>query len=101
MAARRGRGEVATPRAHVVSEQWPTATLDGDHAAGVAQHVAATVGAALRERGWSINELARRSGVNRQAIANLLAGATWAELRTIARLEASLGVALWPRDVAE
>ncbi|QLE76416.1 helix-turn-helix transcriptional regulator [Streptomyces rectiverticillatus] len=50
----------------------------------------------MRERGLSANRLAAASGVNRQTIANVLAGATWPDLLTIASLEAALDAELWP-----
>ncbi|MET9914533.1 helix-turn-helix transcriptional regulator [Streptomyces sp. NPDC006476] len=50
----------------------------------------------MRERGLIANCLAAASGVSRQAIANVLTGATWPNLLTIASLEAALDADLRP-----
>uniref|UniRef100_UPI00117CC7FD helix-turn-helix transcriptional regulator n=1 Tax=Streptomyces acidiscabies TaxID=42234 RepID=UPI00117CC7FD len=60
------------------------------------QVLARRLAAAMRDRGLSANRLAADSGVNRQTIANVLAGATWPDLLTIASLEAALETDLWP-----
>ncbi|MEV0783300.1 helix-turn-helix transcriptional regulator [Streptomyces sp. NPDC050423] len=44
--------------------------------------------------------LAEASGVNRQAIADLLAGRSWPDVATVARLGTATGTALWPQAVA-
>lgn len=46
----------------------------------------------------SANRLAHLSGVNRQTIANALAGTVWPDLMTIANLEKHLGWRLWPTE---
>ncbi|WP_246430633.1 helix-turn-helix domain-containing protein [Streptomyces rectiverticillatus] len=84
------------PRTFVLDGQWPDAALAGHHGARVAQALARRLAAAMRERGLSANRLAAASGVNRQTIANVLAGATWPDLLTIASLEAALDAELWP-----
>lgn len=47
----------------------------------------------------SANALARRSGVNRQVIANVLNGEVWPDMLTVVDLEGALGLMLWPEHV--
>ncbi|MEZ0095252.1 helix-turn-helix domain-containing protein [Streptacidiphilus sp. EB129] len=56
-------------------------------------HHLATV---LAERGLSLRGAAAASGVNRQAIADLLAGRSWPDVATVARLGGALSADLWP-----
>ncbi|MFJ1717229.1 helix-turn-helix domain-containing protein [Streptomyces sp. NPDC088260] len=53
----------------------------------------------MSDQGLSANALARRSGVNRQVIANVLNGTVWADTLTVIDLEGALGVILWPDHV--
>lgn len=75
---------------------WPHAVLDDHHGARVAQEVAARLRRVIDERGWSVAEVSRRSGVSRMTVAQVLDGAVWCDLLTIANLEKMLGVDLWP-----
>ncbi|MFD0200064.1 MULTISPECIES: helix-turn-helix domain-containing protein [Saccharothrix] len=97
MSTRRTRA----PRDHITAGQWPTATLDGDHAALTAQTIARRLAEALGRREWSIAELHRRAGVNRQTIANVLDGRGWATIAVIADLERALDRRLWPAGVRD
>jgi ribosome-binding protein aMBF1 (putative translation factor) len=76
-------------------ESWPEADIT-DVAAGVVQTIARNLRNTLNERELSLRQTAMGSRVNRQTIANLIAGAAWPDVATIARLEAFLGVALYP-----
>ncbi|MFF2388968.1 helix-turn-helix domain-containing protein [Agromyces sp. NPDC058104] len=44
----------------------------------------------------SIRETARLAGLSHAALVRYLAGETWPDLYAIARLEAALGLDLWP-----
>jgi transcriptional regulator with XRE-family HTH domain len=59
--------------------------------------MAKTIGARLvellEERGWSQGELARRTGLTRSAISQLVQGATEPSLATIRKLAAALDLA--------
>ncbi|TDD32924.1 XRE family transcriptional regulator [Actinomadura sp. KC06] len=68
------------------------------HAAAVAQSVARRLAEAMAGRRLSANRLARASGVNRQTIANVLAGTVWPDLMTVANLEKYLDRRLWPEQ---
>ncbi|MCF3105145.1 helix-turn-helix transcriptional regulator [Streptomyces roseoverticillatus] len=53
----------------------------------------------MEDQGLSANAFARKSGVNRQVIANVLNGTVWADTLTVIDLEGALGVMLWPEHV--
>ncbi|MFF7685230.1 helix-turn-helix domain-containing protein [Streptomyces syringium] len=76
-------------------ETWPEAVMD-DPAAAVVQSVARALDAALTSQSRSLRQAAEGSGVNRQAIADLLAGRCWPDIATVARLENFLAVPLYP-----
>lgn len=87
----------ATPPAGmVVGGQWPYARLRDHHGARVAQELARRLHEAMTARPVSANRLAHLSGVNRQTIANVVAGNVWPDLLTIANLETALDMDLWP-----
>ncbi len=76
-------------------EAWPELP-SADVAAEAVRRIARKLAAALDERSWSLRTAAAGSGVNRQAIADLLAGKSWPDVATIARLAHFTGTALWP-----
>lgn len=84
------------PRDYVIGGAWPDAELSDHHGAQVAQHVARSLAETMRVRGLSAKRLGVLSGVNRQTIANVLAGSVWADLLTVANLEHALQQRLWP-----
>lgn len=77
-------------------ETWPHAQL-ADPGAAAVQNIARTLAAAMAERSLSLRALADTSGVNRQAIADLLGGKSWPDVATVARLGDALGTLLWPQ----
>ncbi|WP_406731494.1 multiprotein-bridging factor 1 family protein [Streptomyces sp. NBC_01794] len=88
------------PRAFCADGAWPEALMTDHHGARVAQAMAARLKSALDEKGWSVAQLSRISGVARYTIAKALAGEAWPDLLTIANLEKALDCDLWPgRDV--
>jgi hypothetical protein len=68
-------------------EAWPEAVILGNEAASVVQDIARALAAALGGQERSLRQAAAGSGVNRQAIADLLAGRCWPDVATVARLE--------------
>jgi hypothetical protein len=84
------------PRDYVIGGAWPDAEVSDHHGAQVAQHVARRLAETMRVRGLSAKRLGVLSGVNRQTIANVLAGSVWADLLTVANLEHALQQRLWP-----
>ncbi|WP_371598282.1 helix-turn-helix domain-containing protein [Streptomyces sp. NBC_00564] len=80
-------------------ETWPHGELTDPGAAAV-QHIAAALAGVMGEQGFSLRTLADASGVNRQAIADLLAGRSWPDVATVARLGSATDTVLWPQTVA-
>ncbi|WP_432746598.1 helix-turn-helix domain-containing protein [Streptomyces sp. JH002] len=76
-------------------EAWPHSP-SADPAAEAVRSIAHTLTAAMTEGSWSLRRVAAGSGVNRQAIADLLAGRSWPDIATVARLTAFTGTPLWP-----
>ncbi|XVQ11150.1 helix-turn-helix domain-containing protein [Spirillospora sp. CA-255316] len=92
----RGDSRARCPRDFAEVGEWPHAVLADHHAAAVAQFVARRLAQGMANQAVSANRLARASGVNRQTIANVLAGTVWPDLMTVANLEKHLGWRLWP-----
>ncbi|MGP3967408.1 helix-turn-helix domain-containing protein [Streptomyces sp. 6N223] len=76
-------------------EAWPDSSIT-DPAAAVVQHIARTLQAAMEERGGSLRRFAAALGVNRQVVADLVAGRSWPDIATVARLENVLDIPLYP-----
>ncbi|MER7924083.1 helix-turn-helix transcriptional regulator [Streptomyces sp. NPDC004237] len=70
--------------------------MEEHHGARVAQAMALRLKAGLDQRGWTVAQLSRESGVARFTIAKALAGEAWPDLLTIANLEKALDCDLWP-----
>ncbi len=84
------------PNEYVAGADWPGGDLvpGAPVAAQYAQGISRNLAGALA--GTTVSELARRSGVHRTTIHELLAGRTWGDVVTIALLEDAAGVPLWP-----
>ncbi|MCX5211154.1 helix-turn-helix domain-containing protein [Kitasatospora sp. NBC_00240] len=76
-------------------EAWPH-LASADVGAEAVREVSRRLADALAEQGTSLRQTAAASGVNRQAIADLLAGRSWPDIATVARLEHFLAVPLYP-----
>ncbi|GGK54837.1 XRE family transcriptional regulator [Nocardia camponoti] len=77
-----------------LTDSWPTvpaSTAVGEAARLLALNLRTALGPGTSVRGASA-----RTGVNHAVIACILAGTTWPDTETVARLETGLGVALWP-----
>ena len=72
---------------------WP-AEPSPDPAAEVARKFALALEAGRGER--SLRLIARDAGISHTILLKVLAGATWPDLATLARIERSVGVRLWP-----
>jgi transcriptional regulator with XRE-family HTH domain len=91
-----GRARVRSPRESSDDpEAWPDRPQAEPGVEAVRQ-ISGALRVVLDERGWSLRQAAAVSGVNRQAIANLLAGDSWPDVATVARLAAALDAGLWP-----
>ncbi|MBT2479444.1 helix-turn-helix transcriptional regulator [Streptomyces sp. ISL-94] len=92
-----GTQRSTTPRDLAADPQsWPHAGLADHPQARVVQALARTLMEQMAEQGLSLRQVAAVSGVNRQAITNLLQGSSWPDVFTVSRLEDGLGAALWP-----
>ncbi|WP_369032367.1 helix-turn-helix domain-containing protein [Streptomyces adonidis] len=91
-----GTRRAQKPNEYVVGGNWPHAMMRVHRGALVAQAIARKLAETMVEQQLSANALARRSGVNRQVIANVLNGTVWPDMLTVVDLEGALGVKLWP-----
>ncbi|MGA6158135.1 helix-turn-helix domain-containing protein [Stenotrophomonas sp. NPDC087984] len=91
-----GRARARSPRQLTGDpEAWPE-QASTDPGAEAVRQIARALAQALVDQGLSLRATAAGSGVNRQAIADLLAGRSWPDVATIARLDAFTGIRLWP-----
>ncbi|MFC1415241.1 helix-turn-helix domain-containing protein [Streptacidiphilus cavernicola] len=91
-----GRSRARPPRQLTDDpEAWPQQP-GADVAAEAVRYIASTLAQAMDEQGLSLRATAEGSGVNRQAIADLLSGLSWPDVATVARLAAFTGAGLWP-----
>jgi ribosome-binding protein aMBF1 (putative translation factor) len=86
------------PVDHVLEGHWPRAKLDGNRTAFYCQAIAAAAERAIAGLGWSRRELARRAGISRPTLSNVLDGLTAPNISTLAQLETALEVELLPPD---
>jgi transcriptional regulator with XRE-family HTH domain len=68
--------------------------VDEEAAAAVAQAIGRRVRSGRTERGWTLDELAQRSGVSRRMLINIEQGATNPSIATLLRLSDALGIGL-------
>jgi len=76
-----------------LTDTWPM-TPSWDVAGEKARLLALNLRSALGTA--SIRSIADKAGLDERTLRNILSGAKWPDLRTIALLEAALGVGLWP-----
>ncbi|MFI9329637.1 helix-turn-helix domain-containing protein [Kitasatospora sp. NPDC052868] len=75
---------------------WPDTVAPTHAQARVVLAIARSLQRHIDERGWSLREVSVLTGVNRQVIANLLAGRSWVDVVTVSLLEDGLDAVLWP-----
>lgn len=96
-----GRARALPPRQLTDDPEARPERPSTDPAAEAVRHIARALAEVLRERGLSLRAAAADgSGVNRQAIADLLAGRSWPEA-TVARLADFTRAGLWPPPTAD
>lgn len=87
-----GRARARSPRELTDNpEAWPE-----QPSTDAVRHIARTLTQVLDDRGLSLRATGAGSGVNRQAVADLLAGRSWPDVATVARLAHFTGAHLWP-----
>jgi transcriptional regulator with XRE-family HTH domain len=87
----------ARERPNEVVSPWP----DGEaleHSGLVAKAFAVELRRAIGDR--TVRSVASACGVNHETIRAILDGRVWPDMHTIARLEAGLGIPLWPRFIS-
>ena len=97
----RRRGLLAHPRDYLAEGgSWPQGPLiaDAPPEALLAQAVARRLRDIKEHTDESIRSIARTADISPQAVLNILNGATWGDLPTIARLETTLDTTLWGRE---
>jgi len=95
MAQRRG---LRSPPSSYLAEggRWPDGPFPDAtpapvlYAAGISRLLAEAL------RGRRIGEVAEDADVHRSTVSDILAGSTWPDLATVAKLEQALGARLWP-----
>ena len=92
-AVPRRQGTRGSPR-ELAGASWPDAALEAGTPVWYAQEIASRLREAIGSR--SLREVAREAGLDHTTISAVLAGDRWADLVTLAKLEAALGVRLWP-----
>ncbi len=76
-----------------LSERWPEESASSEDAE-VARLIVVNLHAASRGRG--VRGIARDAGIDEKTLRRIIAGATYPDVRTVARLERALQVALYP-----
>ncbi|MFG3410315.1 helix-turn-helix domain-containing protein [Streptomyces sp. NPDC048142] len=91
-----GRARARSPRELTDDPKaWPEQP-SADVAAEAVRLIARTLALALNDQSLSLRAAAVGSGVNRQVIADLVAGRSWPDVATVARLAHFTGTTLWP-----
>ena len=90
----RRSGISGPPRSYIASGEWPVGKVEGPAEARYAAEVAKRLATAIE--GQSLLSVAREAGLDHTTVRALAEGVRWPDLITIARLEQSLGVRLWP-----
>ncbi|VXB04284.1 helix-turn-helix transcriptional regulator [Aeromicrobium sp. 9AM] len=88
------------PREWLISGSWPDGEFDPDAPEVLAHAVAVSVALAAALKGRNKSEVAQAADIRRSTLYDILAGNTWADMVTLAKLESCLGTALWPREPA-
>jgi len=95
------RKQADTPASHVAGNGvWPDGPFKED-APPEAHLLAAIAGRVQRiadERGVALKTIADQAGLSVHAVQNLVGGRTWANARSVARIECALGAQLWKNE---
>lgn len=88
------------PKEWIVDGSWPDGEFDAEAPDAVAHAVAVAVSLAAALEGRNKSEVAEAADIRRSTLYDILAGNTWADMVTLAKLEACLDAPLWPREPA-
>ncbi|SDS83512.1 Helix-turn-helix [Nocardioides scoriae] len=79
---------------------WPRGTFTADAPDAVAHAVAIAMALAAALEGRNKSEVAAAAEIERSTLYDILAGKSWPDTVTLAKLEAHLGQTLWPATPA-
>lgn len=82
------------------SGSWPDGTFSQDAPDEIAHAVAIAVALSSALEGRNKSEVAAAAQIERSTLYDILAGRTWPDTLTLAKLEAHLSRSLWPADPA-
>ncbi|MCW2788354.1 MAG: hypothetical protein JWP56_657 [Aeromicrobium sp.] len=88
------------PREWLLDGAWPDGEFDPEAPQVLAHAVAVSVALSAALEGRNKSEVAESADIRRSTLYDILSGNTWADMVTLAKLEACLGTALWPREPA-
>lgn len=88
------------PREWLIEGTWPDGQFDPEAPEILAHAVAVSVALAAALEGRNKSEVATEADITRSTLYDILAGNTWADMVTLAKLEACLETGLWPREPA-
>lgn len=88
------------PREWVVSGEWPSGSFDPETPDAVAHAVAVATALESALEGRNKSAVAAAAEIERSTLYDILAGKSWADMLTLAKLEAHLDATLWPREPA-
>lgn len=89
-----------SPREWLIEGSWPDGEFDPEAPEVLAHAVAVSVALAAALEGRNKSEVAADADIRRSTLYDILAGNTWADMVTLAKLEGCLGTGLWPREPA-
>ncbi len=88
------RGISGPPRSFITSGEWPDGVVEGPAPVLYAVEVSRRLTAAIDGR--SLRDVAAEADLDHTTLWAVLRGERWPDLVTIAKLETSLGVRIWP-----
>lgn len=90
-------GVSGPPRGYLAAGDWPDGELvvEAPPGAEYALHISRVLRDALAER--SQTDVAERADLSRSTLHDIVHGRTWPDVVTLAKLESTLHVRLWPK----
>jgi ribosome-binding protein aMBF1 (putative translation factor) len=82
----------------IAEGSWPDGTFRADAPDAVAHAVAIAVALAAALEGRNKKEVAEKSEIKRSTLYDIMAGKTWPDTLTLAKLEKYLQTSLWPDE---
>jgi hypothetical protein len=92
----RRQGAKGSPK-ELAGTDWPAARVEENSPVWYAQEIARRLEEAIGSQ--SLREVGRLAELDHTTISAVVNGERWADLVTLAKLEAALGVRIWPESV--